>query len=196
MENKKYRFKRLILKASAGLLSGLIILSIATCVIDYKQRADFVKKTTNEMCSHDLDINKSAPVIARHEILIDAPIERVWNTLTSINDWRKWQSSISFVQIDSYPEKGVSFNWVSDGITFHSTIHTNRYLKTFGWTGTTWGAQAIHNWHFIQEGEKTKVTVVESLQGILVQILTGYFQDNLNTGMQTNLRELKRSCEQ
>lgn len=196
MKNKKHRYKRLILKVSAGLLSGLIILAFVGYVIDYKQRADFVEKTNAEMLSYDLSINKSALVIARKEVLINAPIEQVWNKLTSIKDWSKWQSSISSTLIDSLPNKGIPFTWISDGISFQSIIHTNNKLESFGWTGTTWGVQAIHNWYFIGEGNKTKVTVEESLQGLLVDILTDYFQNNLNTGMQISLNELKTSCEQ
>jgi len=195
MKNKKHRYKRLILKVFAGVLSGLIILAVAGCIIDYKQRADFVENTNAEMLSHDLPINKSAPVIARKEMLINAPVEQVWHKLTSIKDWTKWQSSISYTQIDSLPNKGVPFTWTSDGISFHSVIHTNNKFQGFGWTGTTWGAQAIHNWYFITEGDKTKVIVEESLQGLLVDILTDYFQNNLNTGMQISLNELKISCE-
>lgn len=195
MENKKYRFKRFILKVFVGLLSGLIILALAG-YIDCKQRIDFVKRTNAEIFSHDIDINKAAPVIARQEILINASIQEIWSKLTSINDWPIWQSSISSAQIDSPPEKGISFSWTADNIPFHSTIHTNKKYESFGWTGTTWGAQAIHNWYFTQDEDATKVMVEESLQGFLVTIFATYFQDNLNTGMKTSLEELKRSCEQ
>lgn len=195
MENKEYRFGRLILKASLGLLSGLIIFAIAGYTIDYKQRTDFVKTTNTEMSRGDLHINESAPVTARQEIVIDAPVEKVWNKLTSINEWMQWQSSISAAHIEAAPRKGISFNWTSGGIPFHSTIHTHKKHESFGWTGTTWGAQAIHNWYFTPLGDKTKVTVEESLQGLLVNLFSGYFQDNLNTGMLTSLEELQRSCE-
>lgn len=196
MKNKNKRFKGLILKAAAGILSGLIIIAVTGYAIDSKQRADFVRKTNAGMLSHDLDINLSAPTVAKREIVINAPIEQVWSKLTSINEWTKWQSSITSAEIDSAPEKGASFRWTSGGIPFHSTIHTSKRLESFGWTGTTLGAQAIHNWHFTREGDKTKVSVEESLQGLLVRLFAGYFQDNLNTGMQTSLEELRRSCEE
>lgn len=196
MKKKEYRYRRLIINIFIGFSFGLVVPVFIGYVIDYKQRSHFVEKAILEMSFHDLDINRSASVIARHSILIDAHVEEVWDKLTLIEDWGEWQSSISSVQMDTSAHKNKLFMWTSDGIPFHSIIHTDKRYQSFGWIGTTWGAQAIHNWYFTKEGDRTKVIVEESLQGLLVSIFSDYFQSNLNASMQTNLLELKRSCEQ
>ena len=41
------------------------------------------------------DIDRDAPVIARHEIDIGAPLETVWRLQTNVNDWPAWQTDIT-----------------------------------------------------------------------------------------------------
>lgn len=196
MKNKKHWYKKLIQKVILTALACLTILSIIGYIIDIRQRSSFINKTNSLISEGDISINKSATVICRQEISINAPTSKVWDKLTSIKEWNTWQSAISSTKIDTIPQKGVPFTWVSGGIIFHSTIHTNNEFQSFGWTGTTLGAQAIHNWYFIEEGFKTKVIVEESLEGLLVNILPTLFQENLNSGMEVNLKELKTICEQ
>lgn len=173
----------------------IFLLIFTAFVIDYVQRSSFVKEKTEMMKTKDIKINTKARVKAHQEIMIEAPVEKVWDRLTSIKDWDKWQSAISSVKIDSAISKNISFKWSSNGISFNSIIHTNQKNESFGWIGTTWGAQAIHNWTFIKEESQTRVIVDESLEGLLISLFSNYFQDNLNKGMQLNLKELKDNCE-
>jgi hypothetical protein len=43
----------------------------------------------------NISINENAPVIAKNEILINAPLEKVFSTLTDINNWVNWRHSIN-----------------------------------------------------------------------------------------------------
>lgn len=65
----------------------------------------------------------------------------------------------------------------------------------FGWTGTTLGAYAIHNWFFESNGNKTIVRVEESLQGVFPRLFKNYFQKNLDSGILKNMNELKAASE-
>ena len=38
---------------------------------------------------------RAAPVIARHKIDINAPLETVWRLQTNVNDWPAWQTDIT-----------------------------------------------------------------------------------------------------
>jgi hypothetical protein len=40
-------------------------------------------------------IDRTAPVIARHEIDIDTPLETVWRLQTNVNNWPAWQTDIT-----------------------------------------------------------------------------------------------------
>ena len=43
----------------------------------------------------NIPINNSAPVKSRGDIKINAPVDKVWNILTTINDWPSWQSEVT-----------------------------------------------------------------------------------------------------
>ena len=176
-------------------VSLLLIVAVAVYLIDMRQRSAFVNESECKMKRQDLAVNNLSPAITKKEIIIDAPVEDVWNKVTSISEWVAWQSAISKVEIRSAPVKNTTFTWSSNGIDFESTIHTNNLYVSFGWIGTTFGVQAIHNWYFIADKSKTKVIVEESLQGLLVCLMPSYFQNKLAEGMDTNLRELKIACE-
>jgi len=141
-----------------------------------------------------IDINNKAPVIARQEIIINASIEKVLSILTDIDNWGNWCSSIIQSQLLAPINEGVNFKWKSDGLSYKSKIHTyNR--NAFGWTGTTTGAYAVHNWYFTEENGKTTVKVEESLEGFIIRIMKNSMRKKLLQMMENDLMELKTECE-
>ncbi|MCB0464081.1 MAG: SRPBCC family protein [Aequorivita sp.] len=142
-----------------------------------------------------IPINEEAPVKSHSAIVINAPTEKVWQILTKINDWPTWQSEVTESNLKEELKEGVEFRWKAGGLSFTSQIHTVEPNIKFGWTGKTFGASAIHNWFFKDEGAKTTVYVDESLQGMLPKIFKRYFQKNLDNGVQKNLMELKIASE-
>jgi hypothetical protein len=50
------------------------------------------------------------------------------------------------------------FEWRSGGAKIHSTIHTVELFKHFGWTGKSFGMDAIHNWTLIEANGQTTVS--------------------------------------
>lgn len=142
-----------------------------------------------------IPINENAPARTKNQIEISAPIEIVWKILTNIDDWPKWQKSVSEAVMMGSVEEGTKFNWKAGGLSFKSCIHTSKPNKEFGWTGVTFGASAIHNWKFAEKGNKTIVNVEESLQGVFPKFFKGFFQKELDKGVLTNLEELKTASE-
>jgi uncharacterized membrane protein len=143
----------------------------------------------------NIPIKKNAPAVAAKTIKIEAPVSVVWNVLTDINNWPAWQKSVTESKLSGELNEGAVFKWKAGGMPFNSRIHTKKNHTQFGWTGTTFGASAVHNWHFEQKGNKTLVKVEESLQGALPGLLKRWFQKKLDEGMQTNLEELKEAAE-
>jgi len=41
-----------------------------------------------------MQINANAPAIAHHEIMINAPLERIWQLLTDIDRWSTWYPAV------------------------------------------------------------------------------------------------------
>jgi uncharacterized protein YndB with AHSA1/START domain len=141
------------------------------------------------------EINEKAPAVSRQKIFIQAPVEKVWLVLTSIPQWPAWQAAVKKATLKGPVAEGTEFIWKAGGLNFHSKIHTCDPYHSFGWTGKTVGAQAIHNWTFQSRENGVLVSVEESLQGFFVSLLRKRFQQSLEEGMIKNLEELKAACE-
>lgn len=143
----------------------------------------------------NIPINSEAPVKSEYMLEIDAPVDIVWQILTDIDNWPVWQKSVTQATIAGKAEEGARFDWKAGGLSFKSRIHTMKPMAMLGWTGTTLGASAVHNWKFEDHIGKTKVTVEESLQGVFPRLFRKYFQANLDAGVKLNLEELKTAAE-
>ena len=183
-------------KAIIFTLLLIIVVTISFFSYENMQFKNYVssneKTETNNM---NIPVNSNAPVKSKGEIIIEAPVEKVWQVLTTINDWPSWQSEVTESILNGELKEGAEFKWKAGGLSFSSKIHTNHRLKEFGWTGKTFGASAIHNWFFSEENGKTVIKVEESLQGVFPKLFKNYFQKNLDNGIQANLNDLKRASE-
>ena len=85
-------------------------------------------------------IDGNAPVIARHEIDINAPLETVW----------RLQSDITAARLDGPFEPGNSFTWTSYGFTVTSTIYAVAERARTLWGGPAGGIMGAHAWVYTQ----------------------------------------------
>ena len=140
-------------------------------------------------------INNNAPVKCSKTISINASSEKVWKIMTHIDNWGTWQTDISKPKLNGELKPETTFDWKTGGAKIHSTLHTVEPFKNFGWTGKTFGMFAIHNWTLIETNGQTKVSVDESMEGFLANLLKKFFNKNLEKGMQNWLDLLKKECE-
>jgi Polyketide cyclase / dehydrase and lipid transport len=68
-------------------------------------------------------IDRDAPVIARHEIDIAAPLDTVWNLHTDVDAWPAWNLKVTAAKLDGAFAPGNSFTWTSYDFTVTSTIY-------------------------------------------------------------------------
>ncbi len=127
-----------------------------------------------------IPINSSAPVKSKGKIIIDAPVEKVWQVLKTINNWPSWQLEVTESNLNGEPKEGAEFKWKAGGLSFSSKIHTNHLLKEFGWTGKTFGTSAIHNWIFSGENGKTVIKDEESLKGFFPKLFKKVFPEKFS----------------
>ncbi len=185
--------QQIVMKKILFLLLILFVIITAFFVYEIYTFDKYVSNSNNE--NMNIPINEKAPVKSKNQIEIEAPIDTVWKILTDINNWTKWQKAVSETEVLGEIKAGTKFNWKSGGLSFKSMIHTVSTNSMFGWTGTTLGADAIHNWTFEEKDKITIVYVEESLQGVFPRLFRGYFQKNLDSGVVTNLKELKSASE-
>lgn len=142
-----------------------------------------------------MDIEQNAPLVARKEIIINAPVEQVWQKLTDFKNWPKWQKDIFKVQVSGPLKRGTKLKWLALGALISSTIHTAEENKSLGWSGITIGMRAIHNWYFESQGDTTKVVTEESLAGILPPLIKAFQPQFLDHNLESALKSLKAAVE-
>jgi uncharacterized protein YndB with AHSA1/START domain len=82
------------------------------------------------------DVDRSAPVLAHHEVEIPAPPDTVWQLHIDVNEWPSWQEAITEAHIDGRFEPGNSFGWSSYGFAVTSKIYEVSDRSRTLWGGT------------------------------------------------------------
>jgi uncharacterized membrane protein len=137
---------------------------------------------------------RSAPIQASAQIVINAPAEKVWRVLTDVNGWPRWQSSIESAAISGAVERGSTFLWSTGGAHINSKIALVEPETRIAWTGSAMNAQAVHVWRLVRlPGNKTRVETDESMSGILLTLF--YSSRQLQESDQLWLERLKQEAE-
>ena len=140
------------------------------------------------------EINEKAPILEKLEMEIDAPMEKVWQTLADIGEWPEWCTGITIKKKPDKLETGRYFFWKQNGVKFKSRLAQVRKPHILSWTGSAWWIKAVQVWKLREiEKRKTKVTVEESVQGFLIsQFMT---EEQLHQGLNLWLNLLKIRVE-
>ena len=140
-------------------------------------------------------IARTAPVIARHETGIGAPLATVWRLQTDVNNWPVWQTDITAAHLDGPFEPGNSFTWTSYGYTVTSTIYAVDQRARTLWGGPTRGIMGTHEWVYTQTSTGTHVATHESWSGQPVEADPTAMQAGLDKSLTDWLGHLKAAAE-
>jgi len=141
------------------------------------------------------EIDKNAAVTYSMTVLIHAKQKKVWETLADIDNWAKWQRSVSKSRLNGELKLDTTFDWKNDGMNIHSTLQTVEPYSNLCWTGKVYGVFAIHNWILKDVYGSTEVTVSESMEGLLARLFKRYFANMLKREMQKSIEFLKQASE-
>lgn len=142
-----------------------------------------------------MNIDPKAPLIAKKETVINAPVNHVWKVQSDIDNWPKWQKEVSYAKLQGKLAKNTKFQWKAMGMNITSKLQEVVENKTIGWTGKSFGMDAVHFWNFEKQGNKTKVTTEESLSGWLPKLLKTFKPDFLEQSLSKALFTLKNQAE-
>ncbi len=137
-----------------------------------------------------------APLIAREEVLINAPLDKVWALETDIDRWPDWQPEVSVARLEGPLAVGTVFAWKAKGLRIVSTIREYEPETRISWTGRALGMNAIHIWAFEPYDGGTRVTVEESLSGWFPRMMKIFNPAFLEKSMRQSLQVLKSRAEQ
>lgn len=140
-------------------------------------------------------IDTSAPLIARHELFIAAPIEPVWALLTDVEHWPRWQTGLTDVRLDQPLAPGRTFNWTSGGLPIESTVYLMETPRRIVWGGPAQGIMGIHEWIFTEPAGGVLVQTQESWDGEPIRADVNDAQQMLDTSIETWLQALRTAAE-
>jgi uncharacterized protein YndB with AHSA1/START domain len=145
--------------------------------------------------SYPTDIDRNAPVVANHEVDIEASPELVWKLHTDVNAWPQWQEQITDARIEGAFEPGTSFTWTSYGFGVTSTIYGVKETSRVLWGGTAAGVTGIHEWLFAGTPTGVHVETNESFSGDPVEADPASMQSMLDASLVAWLGHLKTAAE-
>lgn len=143
-----------------------------------------------------MDVNDRAPLVARKEIVVAAPVEKLWAMQADINHWPGWQPGVTQAQLDGEVIVGNVFRWKGGGLNITSTLQIVEPPHRIGWTGKAIGIDAVHIWTFEPDGAGTRVRSEESWSGWLTRLLKLFDPHMLEKSVDTSLQVLKTTAEQ
>ena len=141
------------------------------------------------------DIDRRAPVIAHHEIQINAPLETVWALHTDVNAWPDWNPSVTAAHLDGAFKAGTPFDWTSYGFSVTSTIYEVAPRSRIRWGGTAGGITGVHEWLFQETNGGVRVSTNESFAGEPVQADKEGMQAALDGSLRAWLAQMKAAAE-
>ena len=85
-------------------------------------------------------IDTSAAIQSQSEIIINAPVARIWQILADAPNWPAWMPRVKTVRLDSPVALDSTFIWKSGTSTIKSTFAIVEPEKELTWTGISFCA--------------------------------------------------------
>jgi uncharacterized protein YndB with AHSA1/START domain len=147
------------------------------------------------VASDRVEINREAPVWVEGEIEVAAPTEVVWDVLTTIEDWPRWNTDVRSTEIAGPVAPGTTFRWKAGPGTIKSKIETVERPHVVAWTGSWLGISVIHVWRLDRSEGGTRVQTQESVEGVPARLLPGRHRKVFDRATRKSLQALKVEAE-
>jgi uncharacterized membrane protein len=142
-----------------------------------------------------VEVDHQAPVCESADIVINAPSEVVWDTLSDLRSWPRWMPGVNAMRVDEPLHVGTEFQWKAGPTTIKSEILECHRPDSIGWKGRTFGISALHVWRMHLEGGATKVFTEESWAGPLPSLLRRLASKSVKKALGDGLPALKAEAE-
>ena len=142
-----------------------------------------------------MEVDSSAPVIVEDSIEIRSDPKTIWDIISDFENWPSWNPEIKKVKLDGAFQVGNKFKWKAGSSTIRSELRAIEEPGILGWTGRTFGIQAVHIWNIVPIDGKVLVKTEESWNGLHVKIFSRYFKSLLEKSIKTGLEYLKIEAE-
>jgi hypothetical protein len=142
-----------------------------------------------------VSINENAPIVAKLKIEINADPETVWNILTDIEAWPKWNPDVKEAILQGELKPGTQFKWKAGPGNIISVLQNIEPPNLIAWTGKTMGINAVDVFKIKPINGKTVVEEEESWEGLISRVMHGRLQKILEKSLKSGLESLKAESE-
>ncbi len=143
----------------------------------------------------DIALPESAAVRSEARVEISAPAVRIWQLLSEIERWPKWNPLVQQAAIDGPFQPGSVIAWRSKGFAVRSVLRDVAPGKRIAWTGKSLGTRAVHTWRVEEAGPGIILTTAESLDGWLPKLLPKAMKRMLDETLLAWLKAIKEEAE-
>ena len=140
-------------------------------------------------------IDDRAPVTTTCEVVISAPVQRVWEMIASPAGWPAFDPAVHDVKLDGPAAVDAAFTWAKGRSHFRSRFAVLEPGREVTWTGTALWLKVIHR-HLLDATADgaTRVRCEESMSGLMLGLF--YTDAKLHADLLKWLTALKAGAEQ
>lgn len=141
------------------------------------------------------EIEVRGSLVAVAEDRIAAPIEVVWQVLSALDEWPRWNTAVRSMRADDGARDGAVFRWRAGPGTITSTVLRAEPPTGIAWRGRTLGIEALHVWRLEAHGADTVVRTEESYSGLVARLFRPLLRRALEQALEQGLADLKVESE-
>jgi hypothetical protein len=140
-------------------------------------------------------ITRHAPVVARREIFIEAPVDCVWPILADVSRWCEWLPDMTSTGLDGPLRPGAVAHWHDVNHTVSTIVTEVVPFRRMAWAGPMVGILAVQVWTITESGTGLIVRAEESWEGLGLASDAARLQRGLELSLTSWLRRLKLRSE-
>jgi len=140
-------------------------------------------------------VTSDAPVVERGSVRIAADASIVWNLISDIDGWPRWNPDVSSASLAGPLRPGSTFRWKAGPGTITSTLLEVDAPRRIAWRGTTLGIRAVHIWAISPTDDGTLLETEESWEGLLVSVFRRSMRKSLGGAIARGLEAVRVAAE-
>lgn len=111
-------------------------------------------------------------ISVEYSLEVQAKAEKLWEILTDVESWPSWQGT-PFVKV-SKPGRiteGSTFVAILGGSKWNLAVTKAERPRKIVWVGRRLGLKGVHEWEFVEDQGKTRVTTRETITGWMLILI-------------------------
>lgn len=125
------------------------------------------RQTLHEEYAKKGRLDEHAPIVTSSDVVIDAPVDRVWERLINLPEWPMFTDSIRDVRLESAIAVDEYFTFRLYNFPIRARLAVVQPMRELTWTGASLWFTAIDR-HTVEplSQSRTRLTIAESFSGI------------------------------